>query len=241
MNNDLSTFYDHNFYDKLEKEVLKSSKVLTPLIVNKYNPKSILDIGCGNGIWLKSFENCGINDYLGTDGNYVTEDIFRANFSKFIPKNLETEVNFNQKFDLVLSLEVGEHISQNSSETFIKSICNHSDLIIFSAAIPGQKGTHHINENLQSYWAGLFKKNGYYPYDEIRPLIWYNPHILFWYRQNIIVYKKEPNKKSLTNAELDLIHPEFKFRNVKNGNIFSQFAIDPLYVIKRFLNKRFRK
>jgi len=240
MENDLSTFYDHHFYDKLEKEVLKSSKVLAPIIVNKYNPKSILDIGCGNGIWLKTFEDYGINDYLGTDGDYVNEDIFRADYSKFIAKNLESEVNFNKKFDLAISLEVGEHISKHSSETYIKSICKHSDLIIFSAAIPGQKGTNHINENPQSFWAELFKKQGFHPYDEIRPIIWYDSRILYWYRQNIIVYKKETNTKPPTNKELNLIHPEFKFREMNIKNIFFQVLIAPVYVFKRFLNKQFR-
>lgn len=234
-------YYDNDFYAELEKSVAKSSKHLVPIICNNINPKSVIDFGCGNGIWLKAFENAGIKNYCGIDGDYVKKEIFKADFNNFIPKNLNHEINLNKKFDLVLSLEVAEHLNPESSEIFIKSLCNHSDSIIFSAAIPAQKGTNHINLNFQSYWCKIFQKYGYQPFDIIRPEIWYDTRISYWYRQNIILYKKN-DSTTIKNIELlDKTHPELDFFVQSKNTLLSQFLLHPKYVFRRFLKKRILK
>src|SRR5438445_10205144 len=62
---------------------------------------------------------------------------------------------------------------------------------MFSDAVPGQGGGNHINEQWQSHWVRLFAAEGYVPVDSIRSMIWDNPAVEWWYRQNIIIYCEE--------------------------------------------------
>jgi SAM-dependent methyltransferase len=233
----VQNFYDLNFFENLEKTAYDSSTKIVPLILDRFNPKSIIDIGCGNGIWLNTFEKFGINNYLGIDGDYVKKEFFHANFSKFLTADLEVNLDLNIRFDLAVCLEVGEHLPSNCAEILVKTLTNHSDIIIFSAAIPNQSGTNHINEQPQSYWASIFNKFGYEPFDIIRPVIWNEFSISYWYRQNIVVYKKT-GKNLIDFKFLDKIHPELMFRNQKITSPIQQFLISPKYVLTRFLKKR---
>jgi hypothetical protein len=83
-----------------------------------------------------------------------------------------------------MSLEVAEHLPPDRSNSFIAELTALAPVALFSAAIPQQGGTDHINERWQSYWAGLFKKRGFSPLDVIRPAVWENDAVERWYRQN---------------------------------------------------------
>lgn len=63
-----------------------------------------------------------------------------------------------------------------------------ADIVLFSAAIPYQCGTHHVNLKPPCYWADIFREFDFVCYDIIRNRIWDNPKIEFWYRQNILLY-----------------------------------------------------
>lgn len=228
--------YDSNFYSALELGVRSSSSVIIPYLLEFSKAQSVLDVGCGNGIWLKEFERNGIKDYTGIDGDYVKEEDFRAEFSRFTPKNLEEAFDLNRKFDLVISLEVAEHIGEKYSDIFVANLCKHSDVVAFSAAVPKQSGTNHVNEQMQSYWAEKFKKLGYAPYDIIRPKIWYNPKVSYWYRQNLIIYKKGSSEK--TTASLDKLHPELLFVLQKKDTFAKKLLSNPYYMILKLLSKR---
>ena len=118
--------------------------------------------------------------------------------------------DLKRKFDLVISLEVAEHLHESSAAGFISSLVKHGDTIIFSAAIPGQGGQNHLNEQWMKYWIDLFAVHGYAVYDLIRPRIWDIEEVEYWYKQNMIVISKHDLSalKISGNAILDAIHPE---------------------------------
>ena len=60
--------------------------------------------------------------------------------------------------------------------------------MLFSAAIPGQPGTHHINEQFPWYWQKLFARHGYVALDVVRPRVRHNPAVEPWYSQNVLLY-----------------------------------------------------
>lgn len=161
---------------------------VVPVLMSLFHPESILDAGCGTGTWLKVFQDSGIKNICGIDGDYVKPELLLINETDFIKWDLRKEFNLQKNFDLVLSLEVAEHLPESVAQTFIASLCRHGDTILFSAAIPGQGGQNHLNEQWQEYWAALFRSFGYSGYDIIRPLIWNNENVFYWYRQNIMVY-----------------------------------------------------
>jgi len=115
---------------------------------------------------------------------------------------------------MALCLEVAEHLQGSSAENFIKVLTTYSDVIVFSAAIPDQGGFNHINEQWPSYWENIFSKYQFRKYDIIRPLIWNDPSIQFWYRQNMFVYINQ-NSTLILNDKVNtefyterLIHPD---------------------------------
>jgi hypothetical protein len=80
-----------------------------------------------------------------------------------------------------------------------------SDHVLFSAAIPWQGGTNHLNERPQSYWATLFRKHGYGVQDIVRPRVWGNGRVSYWYRQNAMLYAR--NQPDQVEFAIDRVHP----------------------------------
>ncbi len=114
---------------------LTAPREVIPIIMSITTPKSVLDVGCGIGTWLKVFEEHGIKDYLGVDGNYVDFKKLKISQEKFHTQDLREYWSLNRKFDLVISLEVAEHLPEANADQFVKILVEHSDSIIFSAAI----------------------------------------------------------------------------------------------------------
>jgi hypothetical protein len=102
---------------------------------------------------------------------------------------------------------VAEHLDEARADTFVQSLARHGDTIMFSAAIPGQGGTHHVNEQWPSYWAEKFAKAGYTAYDVIRPRIWTDPRVMVWYKQNILLFSRGRAFEAPA-SRLDLVHPD---------------------------------
>jgi SAM-dependent methyltransferase len=163
----------------------KSAEIVVPFIIEQLKPNSVLDVGCGLGSWLKVFENYGVTDYIGTDGTYLNLEMVECDKSKIKLLDLEKYQNFSRKFDLVITLEVAEHLNESSADEFVKTLINASDNIVFSAAIPFQGGMNHINEQWMDYWSYKFEKEGYKVYDIFRMKFWNEDKVDFWYRQNM--------------------------------------------------------
>jgi SAM-dependent methyltransferase len=186
-----------------------SATQIVPILIDKFNPSSVIDIGCGNAAWLKVFIDYGITDVLGVDGAWALEDELKIPPERVLTFNIEHALHLQRKFDLTLCLETAEHLDEHFATVLIKTLVDHSDLIVFSAAIPGQPGDRHINLKEPAYWSKMFKDHGYHTYDMIRPLIWDNNSIHWWYRQNIFVASKNI-LEGFVDEEIPLrLHPEF--------------------------------
>jgi SAM-dependent methyltransferase len=194
-------FYDKNFYFKNNYPFsYKSAKEVVPIILKHLSPKSVIDIGCGIGTWLKAFKEAGVEDIKGVDFHGVNTLLSE---SEFIRHDLRKRLSLKRKFDLAISLEVAEHIETKYSDVFIENLTNLSDRIVFSAAIPRQEGENHINEQWNIFWVKKFEERGYVAIDLIRPEILLNPRIGYDYRQNILFFI---SKKRLKNEALSLIN-----------------------------------
>jgi SAM-dependent methyltransferase len=190
----------------------KAPREVLPFVVELLSPHSVIDIGCGIGTWLAVLKDLGVDEVLGVDGEYVDGDLL-ANYlikKEFIPHDLTLPFTLERRFDLCLCLEVAEHLPMDFSDTLIRSIVDHADVILFSAAIPGQGGQNHMNEQWPDYWANKFSKHGYVFLDLIRPLIWDNPEVDFWYKQNIFLVVRSNHElvKKYPSSCLSLVHPE---------------------------------
>lgn len=193
-----------------EEHNTKASSIVVPELIKLYSPKSVVDIGCGLGTWLKVFADNHITDLVGYDGSHL--DLSKVEISKdlIIIKDLEKEIISPRTFDLAISLEVAEHISPENAETFVKSICSLSQTVIFSAAIPYQGGQNHLNEQWPSYWQDLFAKHQFTMHDVLRDIFWDNDQIDYWYKQNmfLVTGPKSPFYIKENKALKRLVHPD---------------------------------
>lgn len=196
---------------------LQAPQQIVPLLVNLFNPNNVIDVGCGLGTFLHEFQENGVKKIHGIDGAWADKQLLSKYISlqNFEEVDLEQPYHNKEKFDLAICLEVAEHLKPECAPIIVETLSNLSDVIIFSAAVPHQGGMNHINEQWPFYWEKLFNKQGYKMLDIIRPIIWNNPNIFVWYKQNMFVMAKEKLVDSI-NAKvssypknvIDIIHPE---------------------------------
>lgn len=213
--------YDANFFNS-RTEVIHSAEVVVPLLFSYFRPKSVVDLGCATGDWLQVFQQFGC-EIKGFDGEYVLDDNVQMKIDKayFEPKDLNQPLfpggKPEKKYDLAMTLEVAEHLDPERAQGFVEDITSLSDVILFSAAIPLQVGTHHVNCQWQSYWAEKFARRGYMLFDCFRPVIWNDERVNVIYRNNMFLYinrnSSNENVQELMNrmpaislASIDMIH-----------------------------------
>jgi SAM-dependent methyltransferase len=222
----------------------RAAEKILPSVIEKYQIKSVLDVGTGIGTWLKVCNDLGIKDFLGVDGNWVDRSMLKIPDKYFLEFDLTNKLILKRKYDLVICLEVAEHIPSNYANVFIENLVNHSDIILFSAAIPGQEGQNHLNEQNLSYWIEKFEKFGFSCNDFIRDFFWNDTEIEWWYRQNAFIFSKNKIDPIYTKHIIpnQYIHPElFNKKNeinnkiLKDLNSYKNDLKNPFFCLKMFL------
>jgi SAM-dependent methyltransferase len=212
----LAHTYDATFFSDLASEVRASAEVVVPIVVAQLAPKSVLDVGCGQGTWLSVFRTSGVADIVGVDGPHISPSALEIPVDDFVAHDLDVRLDLDRRFDLAVCLEVAEHLDVTLAPTLVASLVAHAPVVLFSAAIPSQGGAGHVNERWPSYWADLFRAQGYVAVDLIRPLVWNDERVAFWYAQNTILYVDStiPNPFPVPTLDvpLDLVHPRLFLR-----------------------------
>jgi len=209
--------YSANFYATYAENSLNSARAVIELVDKLVAPKSVVDIGCGIGTWLTAWKERGITELLGVDGDYVEREQLVISPELFISMDLSQPQSLNRRFDLVESLEVGEHIPAENSDKFVDFLCSLSNVVLFSAAIPFQDGTFHVNEQWPEYWAEKFAFRGFRCIDALRLPLWNREDCGYYYIQNAFLYikaehlEKLPHLKTIAEATdrnaLARVHP----------------------------------
>lgn len=213
----MGTTYDEDFYATVGKTAASSAAVIAPIIAQAISPGSVIDVGCGSGSWLRAFMAAGCTG-VGVDGSTVTDDVLVIPRHAFHRADLSDPVDLASiprrcgRFDLAVCLEVGEHLPAAASEAFVDCLSRLSDAVLFSAATPGQGGLHHVNEQPPAYWAEKFAQRGYVACDLVRPVVWDDERVAWWYAQNTLLYLKSSHFAIISGSVTPeaprwLIHP----------------------------------
>ncbi|MFD2614797.1 class I SAM-dependent methyltransferase [Paenibacillus gansuensis] len=234
--------YNDTFFRTQATGSKRSSIEIVPFVMNLLPVKTVLDIGCGTGTWLSTFTEEGVLEVTGVDGDYVDTSLLAIPEERFIRYDLTHSLELGTTFDLVVSLEVAEHLSEEYASAFVQTLVRHGDVILFSAAIPFQGGRHHVNEQWQGYWAKLFAEHDYIPVDCIRKPMWENENVQWWYAQNTFVYVKRSRLHELPLLEqqhllnpqpiLNMVHP--KLYLMLSGDFYGKDGYQDGSILKEF-------
>jgi len=205
--------YDKDFYEVLRSGSQASADVVVPMVLGMLPAASVLDIGCGVGSWLEAFARHGVADVFGVDRD-VPIAALEIDPSCYCAVDLAAPFTLGRRFDLVVSLEVAEHLPASAADDFIANLVRHSDAVLFSAAVPGQGGTHHVNEQWLSSWVERFATHGFAIFDLLRARCWDDPNIECWYRQNTVFFARGRPAERLaeipaSSMPVDVLHPVF--------------------------------
>ena len=206
----------HKRHNADEPQRIYTAERVLRLVYDKIKVRSVLDVGCGRGLWLAVAAELGATETIGIEGPWIEAQSTYIALDHILTRDLELGFDLNRSFDLVMSIEVGEHLSAVAAETFVTSLVRHGDFILFSAAVPFQPGTGHINCQFPDYWAGLFAKHGYLPVDFIRRAVWNDNGMHVWIRQNVLAFVspkfllKNPwaRETASSSGPLSIVHPE---------------------------------
>jgi len=135
-----------------------------------------------------------------------------------VSARLDKPLDLGRRFDLAVTLEVAEHLPEHHANQLVRNVVEHAPCVLFSAAIPHQGGTDHLNEQWPDYWVERFAAHGYPVVDGLRPLIWSNSAVLSFYRQNLLMFATPEfidtrpllarDRERTVEAQLSLVHPE---------------------------------
>lgn len=169
---------------------------IADVIIKGYQPKRIIDFGCGTGALAKAFASRGVQ-VQAIDG-YSEPDFTAYDTIRFTKVDLNNEVatseflqQFDTKFDLAISIEVAEHLNPSVSSSFIEWMTSMADVIVFSAAVPNQDGDGHINCRSRSDWYQYIKQHNFVIADTLRQHFISNPSLGLWHKTNIVDYVKK--------------------------------------------------
>jgi SAM-dependent methyltransferase len=184
--------YSRSFFALQGETSSRSASVVVPIVVDLVGEvRSVIDVGCGSGEWLATFTQHGAEDAFGIDAQHVPRELLAIPTDAFMVHDLRIPLSVGREYDLAMSLEVVEHLPPESAARLVSDLVALAPIVLFSAAIPFQGGTEHLNEQWPDYWAELFAAHGFSPIDLIRDRIWADPAVDWWYAQNTLLYASE--------------------------------------------------
>lgn len=203
--------YDDQFFSSISASAEQSARRVLPLAIDAVAPHTVVDVGCGTGGWLRVLSTLTECEITGLDGAYVPLDQLLIPRDRFVPTDLGRPVTLDRRFDLAMSFEVAEHLPAARAAGFVRDLTRLAPAVLFAAALPGQGGVGHINEQWQSYWIDRFAEQGYEAWDIVRPAVWHDPDVAFWYRQNTFLFVDPAvhgHRPEVAPAVADVVHPD---------------------------------
>lgn len=172
-------------YDPIRPGMIRSAATVVPEVMAIVAPETVVDVGCGQGVWLAEFARHGCQVH-GFDGHDSPVDISAEEYTQV---DLERVPALWGHYDLAVCLEVAEHLPESRADWLVRTLTDLADVVLFSAAIPGQGGQNHVNEQWPNYWAERFVAEDYLVSGGLRWKFWGDvpEKIEQWYAQNLLL------------------------------------------------------
>lgn len=187
-------FYGNWFFEACLDDNMKSHPVIARVLTARLGPERVVDFGCGDGSLLAQFAEAGVE---GTGYEFSDAGLRRcrdrgitAYQLDFRDHTLPSPMAYGA---LVICLEVAEHLPPRDADFLCEVLraCGGSKWLVFSAAIPGQGGEGHLNEQPPEYWRAKLHGHGWRydaPLTQQQQAIWRDGGVMFYYWQNLQIF-----------------------------------------------------
>jgi hypothetical protein len=129
-------------------------------IIQDIQPKTVLDAGCALGFLVEGLRKHGVEAYGIDISDYAIENV-HPNIQPYCTQGSIIDP-FPQKYDLIVTIEVLEHMPKEQAEVAVANLCQHSDDILFSSSPFDYKEPTHFNVQPPEYWVDVFARHGFY-------------------------------------------------------------------------------
>ena len=151
--------YDRAYYEALDGVHRPLYRLLADTVDHLFEPRTAVDVGCGTGLILSRLQERGVQ-VAGIEGSrHAIESSGLGD--RVVKANLERSIPRLGRFDVCFCIEVAEHLPARAASPLVDALTSLSDIVVFTAATPGQGGSHHVNEQPQSYWETRFAERGF--------------------------------------------------------------------------------
>lgn len=155
-------YYEHNFGNPYQRDQIWMSFFgsIAKRIVTDIHPQTVLDAGCAMGFLVESLRNLDVECYGIDSSEYAIQNVYET-IKEFCSVGSITD-SFDKQYDLIITIEVVEHMPKEMAEKAIINICSHTHDVIFSSSPFDYKEATHQNVQPLDYWVELFARQGFF-------------------------------------------------------------------------------
>ena len=192
---DHDTIYNSHYYDStVEGPAVASAGAISDSILLDLRPNTVIDVGCGTGALLEALRDKGCQVF-GLEYADAALDYCKTRALDVRKLDLERDTFTDDRtFDVAVSLEVAEHLPAKIADRYVDLLTRLSDMIVFTAAPPGQGGDDHVNEQPRSYWIAKFQALGFDYADGLSnrwSSTWRDKAVVApFYHENLMVFRR---------------------------------------------------
>lgn len=184
--------YSAAFFRTIDERDARSFSVMASTIIDRLAPSSVVDVGCGSGALLAELARRGVRT-RGLEGSEPGVASTRRRGIEVQQSDLTKPFVLDETFDVATSFEVAEHLPESVADQFVAGLTSGPDLLVFSAATPGQGGENHINEQPHEYWIEKFAARGFAVDEQTTAEVrahWTAHGVARWYCNNVLFLRR---------------------------------------------------
>lgn len=133
---------------------------IAEVIARDMQPRTVLDAGCAMGFLVEKLRERDIEAYGVDISEYAIENVHES-VRPYCWQGSITDP-FPRAYDLIVCIEVVEHMRPWDAEQAIENMCLHAEEVIFSSTPFDYRESSHFSVRPPEHWASLFAQQGFY-------------------------------------------------------------------------------
>lgn len=155
--------YDARYYDYVDRLAAEAAPTMAASLLEMFAPATVVDVGCGTGAFLAEMQRRGarVHGLEYSDAGVARTRAKGLGVSQFdLGSDVRPDLPHAQ-FELVTSFEVAEHLPAQLADRYLDTLVSLGRRVVMTAAVPGQGGLNHVNEQPNEYWIEHFARRGF--------------------------------------------------------------------------------